>query len=132
LEGTDDTWNLFSIPYELDNKTLSSVFNDYDPSRYEYDWKIMRYRSNSNDYINFNTGQMKVGEGYWFNAKENIPTNVGAGHTTQQIPFSLSLSMGWNLIGNPFPIPISWNKFSQTTRTLLALTTYKYSKVLDR
>ncbi len=106
--GTDGTWNLFSVPYELDNKFISTIFADYDPSRHEFDWRIMRYRNTSNDYVNFNSGQVKTGEAYWFNAKENLTVKIGAGQTTSAIPFPLTLVQGWNLIGNPYPVNISW------------------------
>jgi hypothetical protein len=108
--GTDETWNLFSIPFELDNKSISSIFAGYDPDRHEYDWRIMRYRTGTNDYVNFNTGQVKLGEAYWFNAKENLQLRVGAGQTAAQVPFILSLVQGWNLIGNPYTVGISWNQ----------------------
>ena len=107
--GTDNTWNLFSIPYELDNKSISTIFADLDPARHEFDWRIMRYRTSTNDYVNFNTGQVKVGEAYWFNAKEPVSIKTGAGQTTSQIPFSKSLAQGWNLVGNPYNVSISWN-----------------------
>ena len=108
--GTLESWNLFSIPYELENNSISAIFTDLDPARHEFDWRIMRYRSNSNDYVNFNTGQTRVGEAYWFNAKEPVTINTGAGQVTTEIPFSLILSQGWNLIGNPYNIAISWNQ----------------------
>ncbi|MCB0494215.1 MAG: hypothetical protein KDC93_17550 [Cyclobacteriaceae bacterium] len=108
--GSDESWNLFSIPYDLDNKSISSILADYDQARHEFDWRIMRYRTTTNDYVNFNIGQVKLGEAYWFNAKENIVSKVGAGQTTSQVPFSLTLAQGWNMVGNPYPISISWNK----------------------
>jgi len=107
--GSDNTWNLFSIPYQLDNKSISTIFADYDPTRFEFDWKIMRYRNSSNDYVNFNTGQVKIGEAYWFNAKEKIAVKTGAGQVVSQIPFPMGLAKGWNLVGDPYNVPISWN-----------------------
>ncbi|MEQ8684508.1 MAG: fibronectin type III domain-containing protein [Imperialibacter sp.] len=107
--GKSSTWNIFAIPYELDNKSISTIFADLDQSRHEFDWRIVRYRSSSDDYVNYNTGQVKLGEAYWFNAKKAISINVGAGQTTASVPFNLPLSKGWNLIGNPYTKSISWN-----------------------
>jgi N-acetylneuraminic acid mutarotase len=106
--GTDQSWNLFSIPYVLDNKSIGSIFADYDPTRHEFDWRIVRYRNSSNDYIN--SGQVQLGEAYWFNAKEDLGVKVGAGQVTSQLPFTKSLAKGWNLIGNPYPVNISWEQ----------------------
>ncbi|MEQ9102462.1 MAG: putative Ig domain-containing protein [Imperialibacter sp.] len=108
--GTTLTWNLFTIPYDLDNKLVSNIFADLDQSRHEFDWRIVRYRNSTNDYVNFNTGQVRVGEAYWFNSKTAVSINVGAGQTTASIPFSMSLLKGWNLIGNPYTVPISWEQ----------------------
>jgi len=108
--GTDQTWNLFSIPYKLDNKSISTIFADYDPARHEYDWRIVRYRNSTNDYVNFNTGQAQIGEAYWFNAKEKLTVKVGAGQVNSQLPFTMPLAKGWSLIGNPYPVNISWEQ----------------------
>ncbi len=107
--GKSDTWNLFSIPYQLDQRSVGSIFSDLDPQRHEFDWRIVRYRNSTNEYSNFNTGSVQLGEAYWFNSKNTIVVTTGAGSVTTSIPFDLSLSGGWNLVGNPYPIPISWN-----------------------
>ncbi len=109
--GTNLSWNIFTIPYELDNKSMSAVFSNLTPNREEFDWRIVRYRNATNDYVNyFNPGQAKIGEAYWFNAKTQTTINIGAGHATAQIPFTMNLLKGWNLIGNPYPTTISWNQ----------------------
>ena len=106
--GTQTTWNLFSIPYNLSNKAVDNIFSALDPGRHEYDWKLVRYRNTNNDYVNFNIGTVKVGEAYWFNAKDRVSIKVGAGETVS-LPHPIDLSPGWNLVGNPYPVTISWN-----------------------
>ena len=108
--GTPESWNIFSIPFELGNNGINTIFADLDPARHEFDWRIMRYSNNTNDYVNFNTGQLRIGEGYWFNAKKSIEIKTGAGQVNSEIPFTMNLSQGWNMIGNPYNISISWNQ----------------------
>ncbi|MCH8287044.1 hypothetical protein IIB79_11055, partial [candidate division KSB1 bacterium] len=62
----------------------------------------------------FNTGQVRVGEAYWFNAKEQISITIGKGQTVSEIPFNMNLLEGWNLIGNPYNVSISWNSVITT------------------
>jgi len=108
--GTASTWNIFSIPYELDNTSIQNVFENYNPSEHRKSWRVMRYRNNSNDYVDFNNGQNTLGEAYWFNAKDDLPINIGAGQVNTTIPFPLALLQGWNMIGNPYNVPISWDQ----------------------
>ncbi len=103
-------WNLFTIPYELEITSVTSIFQDLGGLRFEYDWRIVRYNSISQKYANFNTGNVKVGEAYWFNAREEVAINVGAGKANTTIPFRKTLDKGWNLVGNPFTVSISWNQ----------------------
>jgi hypothetical protein len=108
--GGEDDWNLFSVPYDLDDKSVSNIFSEYDLERHLVDWKIVRYRASSNDFVSNATGQINLGEAYWFNAKEKKTVKVGSGKVTDEIPFGITVNQGWNLIGNPFPVDIAWEQ----------------------
>ena len=108
--GKKDTWNLFSIPYDLTDKTIQGIFENYDPGNYGSEWRIMRFRNANQDYVDFNAGQITIGEGYWFNAKIDQGIQVGEASVNTQIPFTITLDEGWNLIGNPYNVSISWSR----------------------
>ena len=42
--------------------------------------------------------------------KQPSAPKIGAGQVTTAIPFTMNLSQGWNLIGNPYNLTISWNQ----------------------
>jgi hypothetical protein len=65
------------------------------------------------------TGAVKVlvrrGRGYWLICRDSVTFNNLRGATgTGEGPFVISLSQGWNLIGNPFDFPVAWSSVTAT------------------
>lgn len=107
--GTADSWQLFSIPFDVTDNLIETIFDELGPIKYKTDWRLMHWRNDQ--YVDFGEGinRIELGKGYWFNAKESVTVKIGAGQVNTQIPFTMSLVLGWNQIGNPYNITINWN-----------------------
>ncbi|WP_339792194.1 kelch repeat-containing protein [uncultured Imperialibacter sp.] len=127
--GKKSDWQMFSIPYVLKDNFIETIFNETGPLRYKVDWRILHYESDGKGggkYLDKGEGinKIELGKGYWFNAVKPIKINIGSGQVNGEIPFQISLTKGWNQIGNPFNVPISWeetiasNNLSGTAETL--------------
>ncbi|MEO9482626.1 MAG: kelch repeat-containing protein [Ekhidna sp.] len=103
-------WQMIAIPYILENKQVTSIFNELSSLEYKKGWRLMHYQDGG--YLDAITGfsNIEIGLGYWLNVLEQVSINVGAGTTNSEIPFSITLKQGWNQIGNPFNTQINWNQ----------------------
>ena len=68
------------------------------------------YSSSQTNELNGNS-QLDLGKGYWLISKENVSLNTGAGQSVGSVdnPHSISLSNGWNQIGNPYSFNLLWS-----------------------
>ncbi len=112
--GTVNNWQIFSIPYELEDNLIETIFNEMGPFEYQTQWRLMSYLNTGNgegSFVDAGSGinRIELGKGYWFNALSEISVHIGPGKVNTTIPFSMSLFQGWNQIGNPYNVPISWN-----------------------
>ena len=112
FDGKSGTYQMFSIPYQLEDRGLEEIFNSfggYDPNV----WRVFHYGANG--YIELGSGLNNIdrGKGYWFNTtKSDFDIKIGAGKTfsgNNPFPFTSTLRKGWNQIGNPYPFEISWS-----------------------
>ncbi len=106
--GTGD-WQIFSIPYELEDNLIETVFNEMGPFEYLSEWRLMHY--DGAQYVDAGSGinKIDIGKGYWFNAVNEVEIQIGQGKVNTAKTFEMSLRQGWNQIGNPYNVPISWN-----------------------
>lgn len=109
--ATED-YRLFTIPLDMDNSTVNSVFSGligssaYDPSKmriYTYSGGSNFNEANSGGFSNF-----EMGKGYFGLALTGSSTSINTGIGETVFPFSKTLANGWNLIGNPYDFNISW------------------------
>ncbi|RLD19283.1 MAG: hypothetical protein DRI71_12030 [Bacteroidetes bacterium] len=111
--GEAKDWRMFSIPFVLDNKNVSTLFEaslgTYDPSK----WRIFHYKNDTERFVEYKNGLSVVerGKGYWFNSVQRvtIPMSPGKapGNTKDNLA-TLSLAAGWNQVGNPYTFDVSW------------------------
>jgi len=110
--GTASSWRMFSIPYDLDDKTIATIFESvlgaYDKTK----WRLL-HLSNDTTFIEYKAGLSDIerGKGYWFNSKTRATISLGPGSVPEfceNNPAKLSLRQGWNQIGNPYTTTITW------------------------
>ncbi len=102
-------YQIISVPLDLTDKSVSKVFASlmpYDKTK----WRLFDFANNDNrEFSAFST--IDAGKGYWLIVKTNTTINPGEGKTVQAddtSPFTINLTTGWNLIGNPYNFRVSW------------------------
>ncbi len=108
--GKSSDYRMISIPIDLVNKNIESIFNKL--GKYgKKKWRVFWY--NGNEYMENKDGfsTIEIGKGYWFNAFDEEEIDIGEGTSAQhnqKNPFVYQLKKGWNQIGNPYNFNISW------------------------
>jgi photosystem II stability/assembly factor-like uncharacterized protein len=107
--GTKTSWKIVSVPYALpnNNNSVENIFGfgAVDKSQ----WRVIRYAPTP-AWVDAST--IDRGKGYFVNAvssKTISLVNASAPSFTRDNLFSLSLDAGFNQIGNPYTLPISWD-----------------------
>jgi len=112
--GKIENYRIFSIPLQLENKSIETIFNSviiqyggYVKSK----WRLVQYKDGKN--VDFRSGlnDIEQGKGYWFNSVDPVNLSISgtAVPANQAKPFVMTLTAGWNQIGNPYNFPISWS-----------------------
>lgn len=104
-----DQWQMFSIPYVLDDPQVAAIFDEMLSLKYSSQWRLQHY--NGQNYLDANGGgiaDIELGKGYWFYTTEEVVIDIGSGSVNTNTPFRLSLRQGWNQIGNPYNVSINW------------------------
>jgi len=108
--STAADYRIVSVPFDLDNKRPSAVFEDDLGGFNDENWKLFDVQNGAlRDYNTIrNLNVVNPGKGFLLITDlPNIQIDVGSGHSTTisdhaQIP----LTSGWNLIGNPFTFDV--------------------------
>jgi hypothetical protein len=115
--ATDD-YRMISVPYEINLNAVASLLKDlvelgpYDKTK----WRLFSHDGGNNfiEYPNGSAQNLDRGKGYWLlvsereNQQLDLGTNVTASENNQSKLFSMTLHPGWNMIGNPYTVSISW------------------------
>ncbi len=116
-------WQMFSIPYFLDNSQVGAVFDEMAAFKYRSQWRLMHY--NGQAYLDANGGgiaDIELGKGYWFyTTEEDITIDIGGGTVNTESPFTLNLRQGWNQIGNPYNVSINWSSVRANNQASVAV-----------
>lgn len=102
-------YQIIAVPLVLDDDAVTAVFDQLGPYN-KKKWRLYTYYEDDNrEYQAFS--KIEPGLGYWLIIRNTVTIDPGKGQTVpadEENPFEISLTTGWNLIGNPYDFPISW------------------------
>ncbi|WP_457652167.1 T9SS type A sorting domain-containing protein [Rhodocaloribacter sp.] len=107
-------YRMISIPFELDDpdpaRMLEDDYGPYDPQS----WRLLRWNPTTEAYEDLPdlaTG-LSRGRAFWLASLTGNGFDVNDGTSALPEPFSLTLTPGWNQIGDPYAFPIDWSDVS--------------------
>ncbi len=108
--GAVSNYRIFSIPYELQNRSVSTLFSSVG-AQDKAKWRLLSYRASPEAWIDF-PSTIERGKGYFINIVDPVEIALGdatAPTNNQNSPFTISLTQGFNLIGNPYTFNVRWS-----------------------
>lgn len=101
------SYQLFSVPLDLDNKSPSAVLRNlgsYDPLKWRFYELVTDTVTLNTDYeASYETASFEPGKAFWLIVKKSSVINTGPGTTIfTSEPYPITLRRGWNFVGNPF------------------------------
>jgi hypothetical protein len=106
---------LISLPYQFEDNKISTLFADLGESNSKT-WRLLTHGGGPNtNWLEYSTGGITAiqrGKGYWINARTSTSvkftgSSVAPNNSTDW--FTMTLTPGWNQVGNPYTIQISWD-----------------------
>lgn len=124
---------MISVPYVLDEPSVQSVLTDNLGTPNPYKWRLFKWTETDTHYVAYDdtTNQWNYsftpGEAFWLITKDTLRIVAGKGHSPSNESFRINLKPGWNMIGNPFPYPVSWSNIEKTSN-LISIPIYRETK----
>lgn len=106
-----ESYRVISVPYAFANNSVLSLFDEL-PTQSKTEYRIYTYNGN-NQWLEYPDGftTLDRGKGYWILIRNPVDLQLGtvmAPSNNQERPYQLQLNPGWNQIGNPYTLTISW------------------------
>jgi hypothetical protein len=112
----------------LNDKSGSAVFSALGPSDEGKNWRMYRYEGGKTTEIaNLSSLNVEPGKGYWLISRNSVTISPGPGmvvDASEAAPFTITLTSGWNQIGNPYLYNVLWSDVNTLNATSLALRTF--------
>ncbi|MFN7489084.1 MAG: T9SS type A sorting domain-containing protein [Chryseotalea sp.] len=109
--STVASYRIIAIPFIVTDNKVSTIFNELgEPNR--DNWRLLTYNGTSYDNLPDQISVIERGKGYWFLQRsftDIFVENASSPNNNRANPFKLNLKSGWNQIGNPYTLPISWD-----------------------
>ncbi len=106
-----EKYRMIALPLYTAPQTLSDLFTDdlgkYDPYRYRFfDWDVTQQAFVE---LNKMDKSLSVGRAFYLITADTVDLDVdNALSVASDKAFELTLTQGWNLIGDPFAFPVAW------------------------
>lgn len=107
-----DSYQLFSVPFALENKNMNSVLADDLGEYNDITWRFFDYRPENPSNIRWQEGNtarpFEPGRSFFIITRvKDIIIDSGPARTVNTVdPFKYQVYEGWNLVATPFPFPV--------------------------
>ena len=104
-------YRIISVPLNLEKKSVSDVFSDDLGELKKSKYRLFRYSGTSTSELS-SSSTIDIGKGYWLIASDAATIDSGPGTTADvgaSKPVTISITNGWNQIGNPFAFDVKWS-----------------------
>lgn len=110
IGGKANNYRIISVPFVLQDKQIPTVLNELGAVDNTL-WRMFTYAGDNK--FTENPQSFARGTGYWINVKNNPGEIKIEGASTPEFNRTnfdaITLNPGWNQIGNPYPVSVSWN-----------------------
>jgi len=110
---SESSYRIISIPHTLQDNQIGTIFNELGEAN-KANWRILSYAGTAL-YDEYPTKLKTIsrGKGYWIlmkNLTDIFIENASTPENNRTDFVSLTLQPGWNMVGNPYTVPVSWEE----------------------
>jgi hypothetical protein len=114
--GAKQNWKVFSIPFALvnPNNSVNNIFDEFHDLQAKTDYRLITINDTRDGWKESPAfTEIARGQGYFINIR-NVMTiklfnDLKAPSNSRTELYKMNLAAGWNMIGNPYLTPISWD-----------------------
>lgn len=124
---------MISVPYDLSEKSISSVLEDDFQAYGPQTWRLHRWNGSSYEEFPSLNDPFEPGTAFFLVTSSGNPFTVASGQSvdTSQ-PYAVNLNPGWNQIGSPFGFPVPWNRVIRNTSIVNAIAFFDGSQMVQQ
>ncbi len=115
---------MVSVPYVLSDPLIDAVLVDDFGEENPYNWRLFDWSQEDTNYIVYsdstwqNNAGFSRGKAYWLITNRDRTYDAGSGRSPDNENYRINLNPGWNMIGNPFPYPVSWSDIEKSSELI--------------